>query len=171
MKVSQNFDIREFVSKETWDKWGERSIQFLTKSVIALAQYYSQFFNIYFTKKDPNVVKVKVVINDWLYGGSKQQRGYRNPAQYAKGGQFEKTPLSESQHRRGNAFDCDIILVYKDGREVEVSQAELHQIIKANWLEFKNNGLTTIEALEDAPTWLHSDCRNTNSPNLLIVNA
>lgn len=171
MKVSQNFDIREFVSEETWNKWGERSVQFVSKEIIALAQFYSQFFGIYFRSKNPKISKVKIVINNWSFGGNFQMRGYRPPSAYAKGGHFGKTPLSESQHRRGNAFDCDVILVIEGNREVEVPQAELHQIIKANWLEFKNNGLTTIEALEDAPTWLHSDCRTTNSPNLLIVNA
>lgn len=170
MKVSQNFILQEFVPKETWDKWGQKSIQFLTPQIIALAQFYSQFFNIYFKKKNPNVAKVNIVINNWASGGTFQYRGYRPPNAYING-QFKKNPLSESQHRRGNAFDCDVVLVMNDGKQTEVTQPELHDIIKTNWLQFKAAGLTTIECAEDAQTWLHSDCRTTNSNDLLIVNA
>lgn len=170
MKVSQNFVLQEFIPKETWDKWGERAIMFLTREVIGLAQFYSQFFTIYFKKLHPNFERVEVIINNWHKGGSYHYRGYRPPNSYING-QFKSNPLSESQHRRGNAFDCDIIIVLKTGIRIEVPQSQLHQIIKDNWLEFKKAGLTRIEDLEDAPTWLHSDCAITNQDKLLVVKA
>jgi hypothetical protein len=161
MKVSANFDIREFVPKATWDKWKERSIWFIRKEVIELAEFYKSFFLSYYQKSDANIVNVLIVVNNWHTGGTNQNRGYRPPSSTVGG--------TESQHRFGNAFDCDIIIVYKNGTKKEADYKEIHKIISDNYSQFRAKGLSTIESLQHAPTWLHSDLRWTNSDKLLIV--
>ena len=46
-----------------------------------------------------------------------------------------------------------------DGTKKEADYNEVRQTIINNEQLFLSNGLTSIEATEFAPTWLHSDCR------------
>lgn len=169
MKVSANFDIREFVPKSVWDRFGQDSLWFINERVINLAQFYKDFFTAHFKKQDPNVDYVIIKINNWMYGGVKQYSGFRPFEYILKQVKAGNKVATLSQHCLGNAFDCEIIIVYKDGSQVEANYAVIHEIIKQNWSLFKKNGLTTIESLEFAPGWLHSDCRNTGINNLLII--
>jgi len=162
MKVSENFDVREFVSPDTWNKWGLRSIWFVDPLVIEIAEFYKEFFCNYYGA-DSCIIQV----NDWLFGGSKIGRGYREPKQYNTG-QFNRNTNSESLHRQGKAFDCDIILNF-GGERKEVDYRAVHGIIKSHEFEFKRAGVTTIEHPDYAPTWLHTDIRNTNLNHILIV--
>ena len=151
MKVSANFDIREFVPKSIWDKWGEKSTWFVGENVVKLAQFYKDFFTKYYKNKYDDVERVSIVVNTWHYGGSLQYRGFR-PPQYQYGAKL-------SQHRFCNAFDCDIIIKFNNGKQIECDYVEIHAVINEYSDQFIANGLTTLESPEDAPTWLHSDCR------------
>lgn len=163
MKVSENFDIREFVPRSIWNRFGEKSIWFIRPEVIKIAQAYKDLFTTHYQSQHKNVASVAIKINDWMYGGGKQFSGFRPPE--------SNIGAALSQHRFGNAFDCEIIIVYKDGTRKEADYAEVHRVVKANWAYLSRIGLTTIESLKDAAGWLHSDCRNTGSKELLIVNA
>jgi len=162
MKVSDNFDIREFVSPDTWRKWGERSIWFVDPVIIEIAEFYREFFCDYYGADEVNVI-----VNDWHFGGRKIGRGYREPKQY-NSGQFSKRPNSESLHRQGKAFDCDIYLKM-NGESKEVDYRAVHAIIKTHQFEFRRAGVTTLEHPEFAKTWLHTDVRYTGLDHILIV--
>jgi hypothetical protein len=152
MKVATNFDIREFVPKSIWDRFGTSSVWFINKRVINLAQFYKDFFTKYYKNQLDNVKTVLIVVNTWHYiKGGHQYRGFRPPA-YTKGAKL-------SQHRFGKGFDCDIIIVFEDGTRQEVNYSEIHDIINEYEEMFIEAGLTTLESVKDAPTWLHSDCR------------
>ena len=152
MKVSQNFDIREFVPRSIWNKWGTRSTWFIEERVVKVAQFYKDFFTKYYKNKHDGLKTVSIVVNTWHYiKGGQQNRGFRTPSC--------KVGASMSQHRFCNAFDCDVILVFKDGRRVEANYKELHKIIKEYEDQFMGAGLSCLESVKDAPTWLHSDCR------------
>lgn len=169
MKVAENFDLREFVSPDTWKKWGKNSRWFVDQRVIDYAQYCKGFFTYYFKKnRKKKVKKVTITINNWLWKGNKVGRGYREPKQY-NSGQFKKTPNSESLHRQGKAVDQVVTIYYEDGTTEHVKSKELLAIIQQYWTQFKTTGVTTIEDPAIAPTWLHSDFRNTQSEDLLIV--
>lgn len=155
MKISQNFDVREFVPKSIWDAFGESSKWFIDIRMVKLAEFYKQFFKAYY--KADNVL---IIANNWHTGGEYQFRGYR-PRSCNVGGE-------NSQHRRGTAFDCDIIII-KGKQRIEANYKEIHQVIKQNQKEFMDAGLTTIEDVAFAPTWLHSDNRNTGLDTILIV--
>jgi len=74
-KISQNFDVREFVSKIVFDQYGENSKWFVSDNVIKLMEFKYSFFNNYFKSKDNKIVKVSIKINDWHYGGTFHNRG------------------------------------------------------------------------------------------------
>ena len=155
MKVSQNFDIREFVPKEIYDAFGDNSIWFINPTLYAIAEFYKRFFKELFKADD-----VFIVINNWHLGGPHHFRGYR-PITYTEGGK-------NSQHRLGNAFDCDILVV-KDSKKTEVSYADVQQIIIKNQQQFFNVGVRAIEDTAIATTWLHTDCRPHREQKILIV--
>lgn len=169
MKVAENFDIREFVGESTWRKWATNSTWFLNPKVPHLAQTYKIFFLAYYKKKyegtGRKVVDVLIVVNNWHYqqsGAIYHERGYRLPN--------TKTGANESAHKRGDAFDCDIIIVFENGVRLEADYNEIHQVIKKNEQYFMDNGLAALEDVKIAATWLHSDCRwIPNQKEILIV--
>ncbi len=164
MKVSENFDVREFVPKRIWDAWGQSSTWFINPLSVKIAEFYKSFFTSYFKKKLGNeIVKgVIIVINNWHTGGSKQWSGLR----------LKECPEHKelSQHSFKNGFDCEIFIVYADGKKEEVNYKEIHEIIQTNQAEFLANGVTCIESIEYAPGWIHTDFRwIPNQKNILIV--
>jgi hypothetical protein len=162
MKVSTNFDIREFVPKSTFQKYGVNARWFVSMKAVAVAEFYKEFFSNYYKTKQPGKVShVSIVVNNWHIGGSKQHSGYR-PPEYTEG-------AKESQHRMANAFDCEIVVVYLDGKREEVNYKEIHEIIKANEALFLSKGVTTVEDVAIAATWLHTDFRWTGLSTILIV--
>ena len=123
MKISQNFDIREFIPKLIWDKWGTNSTWFVNPKIVSIAEFYKSFFTTYFKNKYGNekVVTVLIVINNWHTGGVKQWSGLRLP----------QSPdyREQSQHSFINAFDCELFIVFSDGKKVEANYKEVHEIM------------------------------------------
>ena len=140
MKVSKDFDLREFVPPEIWRRFGRNSRWFIRQDVIDLAQFYRDYFD------------AAVRVNDWHYGGDFTMRGFRPPD--------ADVGASLSQHKFGNAFDCDI-----EGFTADVVREE----ILNNPEPFKDAGLTTLESGRFAPTWVHSDLRTTALDDILVV--
>lgn len=165
MKLSENFDLREFIPKSTYLKYGTSATWFVKKEIVEIAEFYKSFFFDYFKKKYgvDKVKNVLIVVNNWNSGGGKQYSGYR-PPEYTEG-------AKESQHRAFNAFDCEIIIVFTDGKRIEAEYSEIHKVILSNEDLFLSKGVKCIESLKDAPTWLHTDIRYIpNQTKILIVN-
>lgn len=139
-KISDHFYIHEFVPKVIYNKYGENSKWFIRPEIIRLAEFYRTWFN------------APLYINNWFWGGDKQNRGFRTP----------NTSIGAlySQHKLGAAFDCNIRGITPD---------EVRAEILAHEEEFMKVGLTTLEDGHFAPTWVHSDIRPTGLDNILIV--
>lgn len=164
MKVSKNFDVREFVPKHIWEQFGTNSTWFVNPKIVKIAEFYKSFWLAYYKRKLGNdkVTNVLIQVNTWLTGGPQQWRGLRT-AKCTEG-------ADNSQHRYMNAFDCEIIIVMADGSRVEADYKEIHQVIKANETEFMANGVTCVEDVKIASGWLHTDCRwIPEQKNILIV--
>lgn len=140
MKVSKDFYLTEFVSKNVYEQFGERSIWFVDPRIISVAQFTRDFFG------------KPIIINNWYDGGKYNYSGFREP-KCTVGADL-------SQHRFGRAIDIKVSGLTSE----EVYTA----IIKAQE-KFMDAGLTTMEDVRDTPTWNHLDCRHTGSGNLLIV--
>lgn len=164
MKISQNFDVREFVPKHIWDQFGEKSVWFVNPRIVKIAEFYKSFWLTYYKNKLGNekVKNVLIMINTWHTGGGQEWKGLRT-AKCTQG-------KENSQHRYMNAFDCEIIVVLADGRRIEADYKEVHAVIQAHETEFLANGVTCLESVEIATGWLHTDCRwIVDQRNILIV--
>jgi len=90
-----------------------------------------------------------VMINNWHTGGEFQYRGYR-PPDCKEGAKY-------SQHKFGRAADMDI----KDYTAAEARG----EIIKNQ----KSPFLSWITVLEDDVTWVHADCRNIKTNEIILI--
>ena len=115
MKVSKDFDIREFVPEEIWNKFGANSIWFIDKRCIEFAQWVR------------DLTGKSVTINNWHTGGQYKDSGYRMPD--------TETGALFSQHKLGNAIDIKI-----DG----FSGEQLRDLMAKNKQQFLKY-MTTIE--------------------------
>lgn len=130
----------EFVPPNIYYNFGEKARWFIRPELIALAQFYRDWFG------------APVTVNTWYFGGVLQERGYREPN--------SKTGAKYSQHKFGTAFDCNIRGITPD---------EIRRVIGSNEESFMKAGLTTLEHGSYAPTWVHSDMRDTGMSKILIV--
>tara|TARA_R110000824_G_scaffold14456_2_gene61480 strand:- start:546 stop:983 length:438 start_codon:yes stop_codon:yes gene_type:complete len=85
MRLSKNFRLEEFVDPETFQKYGDRCINFFDPQIFGLAQKIRDRYGSF-------------VINNWLYKGERVWSGLRIP----------RSPYytPSSQHSRGGAFDA-----------------------------------------------------------------
>jgi hypothetical protein len=165
MKISTNFDLREFVPESTFKKWGANATWFVSPLMVSVAEFYKEFWGNYYRTKLPGKVKdVLIVVNNWYTGGPRQYSGYR-PPECTEG-------AAQSQHRHHNAFDCEIWIVFNDGTRIEADYKEIHKVIQENEQLFLAKGVTCIESVEIATGWLHTDFRwIPNQTKILIVKA
>ena len=84
MKVSENFSIEEFVDKDTYRKFGDKSVWFIDKNLIQIAQELRNHFG-------------PITINNYFSGGNRNWSGLRT----MKSSYY--SPYS--QHSFGRAID------------------------------------------------------------------
>lgn len=77
-------------------------------------------------------------INDWPYGGSLRQCGFRND---------QGTGATLSQHRFGRGLD----LHFRNAQAEDIRAAMLASPMDPDWLH--------VTCIEEGVTWLHIDCR------------
>ena len=144
MKVSKDFDVREFVPPVIWNQYGDKSIWFIQESLVVMMQFIRDYFD------------ASVTINNWHYWksgmpGPYTQRGYRIPS--GIGAKY-------SQHKRGTACDFTVQGIIPN---------DVRAVILRNIKSFMDVKLTTLEHGDDAPTWVHADQRWTGMDHILIV--
>ena len=140
MRVSRNFLLQEFIPKSVFTCFGDKSIWFVDKRIITIAQ----FFRDYYSKP--------ITINDWHIGGKRILSGFRPPSSIIG--------AKLSQHKFGRAVDLRWL-------QNNMSMDEIREDIRSNWNLFKTCGITTIELGTDS--WIHADCRQINSDELYEV--
>lgn len=140
MKISQHFNLEEFVPQNVFQQWGTNSIWFIDPKIIVLAEFIRTFFN------------KPITINNWTSGGQYNYSGFRDP----------DCPVGAkmSQHRFGRAIDVKV---------TGMTPQAVYGAILANKQVFMKAGLTTMEAIADTPTWVHCDIRQTGKSDILIV--
>lgn len=168
----KHFKAQDFVPKEVYTQYGDKSIQFVSDNIIKLADFIYEFFDSYYKKEDSNVEKTSITINNWNNGGSFNNRGLRTVKyindQIAKG---VKTAML-SQHIGGstNAIDFNVTIHFKGGKSLIINSNDIYDIIIKNEKVFMDAGLTTLENKVMTQGWTHADCRFTGLTNLYIVN-
>lgn len=169
--IIKNFDVREFVPKEVYDMFKERSWQFVSDNVVKMALGIEELFNEICKAEDSKVEKITVLINNWHLGGPFSNRGLRTVSyinsQIAKG--IKTAMLSQHVGGSTNAIDFNIIIHYKDGSKVLMSSDKTHDTITSNEKRFMEIGLTTLEDKSITVGWTHGDCRYTGMETVYIV--
>jgi len=139
MKISENFEIEEFLTPEDYkivssskDPYTE-FYKLVDPKIVDLAIFYREFFG------------KQIIINNWLYKGTYTLRG-KKPFNATVGAEY-------SQHKIGRAFDCDV---------KGLSSSQVRKIIKNNQALFYSKGLRRVE---NGVTWLHSDIKETKLIN------
>lgn len=134
------FKIQEFVSKNVYTQYGEKSIWFVDPKIQKLANFTRKFFG------------RPVTINNWLWGGKLENRCFREPSL--------NIGAALSQHISGRAIDINV---------AGLTPKQVYAAILANEKAFMEAGLTCVEDISDTPTWCHLDIRNTGLNKILIV--
>ena len=128
MYVPRHFKVYELVDKATFDRFGLQALMFLNPLALQALDGIRDFFD------------APVTVNNYHSGGSFQFRGLR-PRSCSVGAEY-------SQHRLGNAFDCDI---------AGVSADQARKII----MDHRNDPrFLFINCIEADVNWLHFDSRN-----------
>jgi hypothetical protein len=110
--------------------------------------YYISDFQVNYAMLLREILQAPVIINTWHYKkpgpGYYVGRGTR-PRSYKPAGGGEL-----SMHYFASALDVS---------SPAYTPAQIFDAINANEARFRAIGLTTIEALESTPGWIHGDCR------------
>lgn len=171
METSKHFDVREFVPKEVYDRFGQQSWQFVSDAIVKMTNFAYDFFTDYYKQKDLTVDHISILINNWHLGGTFENRGLRTisyiNSQIAKG--IKTAMLSQHVGGSTNAVDLNIIITYKGGRKLTVNSDEVWSVIFEHQKEFIAAGLTTLEDKSMTKGWTHCDCRHTGKDSLYIV--
>jgi len=160
MKVNDRFDIREYVPKEVWDKYGQRSVRFVDRALM------DADLELLLDLQDHLGEELSCTINNWLWGGTRTQSGLRVEGQRY----YRPTSL----HATGRASDK--IFKYSSGpnKGKLVPNKVVYDFILANQDVYWSLGIRRIEDIRDAKTWLHWDtCWTSDSFNgkLQVVRA
>lgn len=133
MKISEHFVAQEFLPRATFNAIMKTEdplkefFKLVNPKIIAVAEFYRNFFG------------VPIIVNNWHSGGTYEYRGWR-PKNC-------KVGAKKSQHKLGNAFDCDV-----KGKSAE----SVRTIILKNKGLFYANG---VRRLENGVTWVHTDIK------------
>lgn len=137
MTKCKHFKIQELVDKATFEKFGEKAWMFFRPEALEAIDDLRSFFG------------VPIIVNNWDEGGPFQYRGFR-PRSCTVGAEY-------SQHRLGNAFDCDI---------KGVTAEEARKKILENQDNLK---LMYITRIEDDVNWLHFDLANIDHEGIQVI--
>lgn len=139
-KISTYFSIEEVVPKELYSKFGDKSIWFIQRETLLLADFIRDRFG------------KSMTINNWHEGGALNNRGFRMP-DCATGGFL-------SQHKFGKAIDFNI-----EG----LTPQEVYKDIMDHSDMYMKAGATTVEDIAFTNGWTHIDRRWTGLNEILIV--
>ena len=137
----KHFRIEELVPKKVFEELGGR----------AWGLFDSRILSTMDTTRD--ILGVPMVVNDWLWGGNHQYRGWRptdwRPDGFSQGAKY-------SQHFYGRAIDSV-------SPHMPAEQMRL-KIIENNKL------FSFLTRIENKVSWLHLDCKNVNVSKIHLFN-
>jgi hypothetical protein len=122
------FKPQELVDRGTFERMGDNALSLFSPEVLIALDDLREYFN------------TSITVNNWSTEGQFQWRGWRTPEK------ARELSSPNSQHAKGNAFDCTIKWY---------TAAEARKIIVANQ---NHELLKRITRLEDGVSWLHFDC-------------
>lgn len=142
-RIKRYFDIEELVGKRTFKKYGERAWRFLD---------YRALYALLIVREG---LDRSITVNDWKWGGKRQQRGLRTIVQQMIKNFFYKDKLYLSAHLFAKAFDYDV-------EGMTAQQVRLWIVSNEHLFPFKIR-------LEGLVTWVHMDVIwESQNPNVYV---
>ncbi len=130
MKITENFELQEFVSPQIYKKFRHKSIIFLDSRLPGAVQALRDKVNM------PLIINGKYKKKKYIHSGFRSK--------------LTNSFSWYSQHRFGRAVDIKV----KDTNAVY-----LYRWIMTHQKEVREMGFTTIEKFKYTPTWVHLDMR------------
>jgi hypothetical protein len=121
----RNFATFELVDRETYEAMRDSALILFNPDALIALDDLRDFFG------------KNITVNNWSWGGKFQWRGFRTKAC--------KEYRLNSQHTRGNAFDCDIQGYTAEQARQEILANKDHPLLKK------------ITRMEAGVQWLHFD--------------
>lgn len=140
MKVSEHFDLREFIDPVTWAEYGVNSDKLIDGRLIDIAEFVRK-------KTDKGIT-----INSWHMGGQFKESGLRN--------KNTTTGAKLSQHKLGKAIDL---------KAVGFNGTTWYSFVKENAKALYDLGVRRIEDKSLATTWLHIDLKEHGKKCIQVV--
>lgn len=170
--MALNIDIRRFVPKEVFTKYGDKCKWFVSAVLIKFVVGSEKLFFDLLKKEYPDLESVELVVNNWHESGTFNWRGLRTydyiKAQIAAG----KQTATLSQHVGGSSNACDFnvrVKIKSKPAKFFITSDKAHDLITSNEKAFMALGLTTLEDKSITKGWTHADFRFTDLDTLLIV--
>ncbi len=153
MKITPDFDIREFVAQRVYDELGAA---FCLRFVNPVILRFVTWLKAELTEKYGEEVNIRM--NDWHYGGSFHNRVYRDP----------KSTVGKwtSVHRLALAVDMSFEI---NSSKKVIPVKDVYQFLLSRESEVLAIGITRLEDIRDTPTWLHADGAYTGKNAIQIV--
>ena len=136
----QYFDLREVVSKQVYERYGQQAWQFFDTRLLAVVVWLRKSMGI------------PLVCNNWASGGKFDERGFRSNLDPLVSEKTKKGSLYCSSHSRGQGIDLS------SGRAAAPTIR--------HWIRLHKEELPypiRLESDKSAPTWVHIDVCNTGT--------
>lgn len=141
--IRNEFDVRELVCPHTYERWGERSWQFLQADLLEVIRVLRH-----------EILNVPMIVNTWASEGDYDERGLRcNLCDRVKLKSGRGT-LYLSPHCMGAAIDFNT---------KEYDAEEVRNLIRKDWSKYSRTPIR----LERDISWVHIDVFDGASNNLI----
>ena len=144
---SKYFKIQELVSKAVYEKYGEKSWEFIDERLIKTLDLLREHFN------------APITINNYKWGGNLTQRGIRCIECRLVKERLEEGRPYASTHYTFQALDINV---------KGWSAKDVYEEILKNQKKFKH--IKRMENIAYTPTWTHIDNKDVGKPNIYIFN-
>ena len=144
---SKYFKIQELVSKAVYEKYGEKSWEFIDERLIKTLDLLREHFN------------APITINNYKWGGNLTQRGIRCIECRLVKERLEEGRPYASTHYTFQALDINV---------KGWSAKDVYEEILKNQKKFKH--IKRMENIAYTPTWTHIDNKDVGKTGIYIFN-
>jgi len=156
IRVSDDFFLDEFIPPEMYLRFGALSMQWLRPEVVKSSQILRNIFG-------PSV------INNWSQGGKVSAEEFLKYPIEVQEQFYTESGIRLPGTQTGATFSMHKYGCAADQKFKNADPDTVRKFIKSNYHKtFKSAGITRLEA--HTPTWVHHDCANTGSKELIVFN-
>ena len=154
IRLTNNFFLDELLPPELYQQFGHKARWFIRKEVVETLQLMRDRFG-------------PVIVNNWSDGGRLSAQEFLALPEHERKHKFTESGLRLFSTTTGSPYSLHKYGCAADPKFLKVPVEEVKSEIIKNYHDFKQTGMTTMEA--GTKGWIHFDIRNTCQRGLLIV--